>query len=69
MLHCSILKKDRYFTKQTERQGPKSKDFTKFEKVKSEEVNERLGQDEKQRNSKSDYNSSSKHYKYQCLAE
>lgn len=43
LLFCSLLKKDRYFTKQTERQGPKSKAFTKFENVKSEEGNENLG--------------------------
>lgn len=69
MLFCSILKKDRYFTKQTERQGPESKAFTKFEKVKSEGGNEKLGKVEEKRDSRSDDNNGSKHYKYQCLLE
>lgn len=61
-----MLKKARYFTKQTGRQGPKSKAKTKLEKVRSEEGNERLGQDEEQRDSRGDDNNGSKCYKYQC---
>lgn len=45
------------------------KAFTKFEKVKSEGSNEKLGQVEEKRDSRSDDNNGSKHYKYQCLSE
>lgn len=50
---------------QTERQGPKSKAKTKYEKVKSEEGNAKLGQDEELKDSRNDDNNVSKHYKYQ----
>lgn len=69
MLCCSILKKDRYFTEQRGRQGPRSKAFAKLEQVKSEEGNEKWGQDKEQRDSWSNGNNGSEHPKYQCLPE